>query len=185
MLGAIRPNVPGAPRRTLGPPLTWASRQRRSTSELSLAVPGRKDSASALADARSPSPGVRPCPAWLPPVRAPTRPSLVRLLVQRLHVAGPAGSGLGSLRTRPHSPPSGFRLPVVGPSLPSRPGLPPRAPDYQWGRDRRKGTGKEAWRRWLSVVRGSAPDGGRGSIGFDRRLSPALSQALARAVTEY
>lgn len=68
----------------------------------------------------APAQGTRARPAWLRPSPCPPRPSLVRLLVQRLHVAGPAGSRSGFHETRPHSPPSGFRLPVTGPSSPAR-----------------------------------------------------------------
>lgn len=173
-----------APGQTLGSQLTGASGQAPSTSELPPTAPRRKDSAFTMAEAPGPSPGGRPHPAWLCPARAPTRPSLVRLLVQRFHVAGPAGSGAGFLRTRPHGPPSGFGLPVSGPPLPYRLRLPPAR---LTGGDTRegKGTRKEARTRRLTVVRGSASGGGLGGIGFGGRLSSALSQALARAGSEY
>lgn len=183
--GGIRPNVLGhqvgpSGLRYLGiPPKTehfraappWSAR----TEGLGLHTGGRP----------RPQPGGRPRPAWLCPSPCPTRPSLVRLLVQLLHVAGPTGSRAGFHRTRTHSPTSGFRLPVSGPSLPCWLGLPRRAPYWWWLRERRRETSKGAWRRRLSVVRGSASDGGRGSLGFGRRPSPALSQALVRAVARY
>lgn len=118
---AQRPHASG---RTLHPPPSWASRQRQNFRAAPGSAPA-EDSASTRAGARGPSQGAGLAQPGYAPARAPTRPSLVRLLVQRLHVAGPAGSGPGFLGTRPHGPPSGFRLPASGRR--TRPLLPARA----------------------------------------------------------
>lgn len=115
------------------------------------------------------------------PARAPTRPSLVRLLVQRLHVAGPAGS-----LPRNTSSQSRFRLPASGrrprPLLPAR--VAPTRALLVVVATEEEGTGRRGPEKKAKCSQGAAAGRGRGSLVFGGGRSSASSQALTRAVGE-
>ena len=101
---------------------TWASRQRLSTSELlPAAAPGRKDSASILADARGPSPGAGLAQPGFAPARARLVPHLCVCWYSGSMSPAPPGPALASTE---HVLTAPFRLPASGrwtrPSLPAR-----------------------------------------------------------------
>lgn len=183
--------LPHAAGLTLRPPVTWASRQRQRF-RAAPAAPRRKDSASTLADARGPSQGSRPRPARLRP-----RPCPHAALTCAF--AGTAAPCRRPRRVRPWLPRNTssqppFRLPATGfrspqdPPPPAGQGCPDSRPA---GGDGERGGGprerREARTRSLNVVRDTAADGGRGSMGFGGGLgglSAVSSQALTRAVGE-
>lgn len=165
---------------TIWPTVSGPRTNPPSARELPPAAPRQRGSASILADAQGPSRGGRPHPAWLRPTGALTW----ALAGRRAPCRQPHGvrpPPLGQGRTAP-LPVSAFR--TQDPPSPTGWGCPHTRLSGS-GEEGRKGNEKRGREKRCSVVRGSPSDGGQGVVGFGQSPSPALSQALARAVAEY
>lgn len=114
--------------------------------------------------ARAPTPKPQGPQPGQSPARSPTRPSLVRLLIQRLHDAGQAGLRLPWNTSS--QPTSGFRS-QGPPSLVGRPRLCLSQDASEVGAGL---TGKESTARWMGVTRGLATQEAPGEVFAEAQL---------------